>query len=317
MNKEEYLKYYKEMVKIRCFEKKIEFFFTRNLIHGTSHLCIGQEAVAVGACAAINENDLIGSTHRGHGHALAKGLELRKIMAELLGKETGYCKGKGGTQHICCIEKGFLGTNGITAGGISVATGAALSAKLRKTGQVVLSFLGDGATNQGSFHEALNFGAIWKLPIVYICENNLYGMSSPICKMTNVKNLAERSISYGMPSLIVDGNDILLVKEAVMKAVDIAREGGGPTFIECKTYRQCGHSKSDQREYRTKEEEKEWEKKDPIQRFKEKILKEGLATQEELARVEKEVENEIEEAAKFSMDSSLTKQEELFTDLYQ
>lgn len=313
---DDYLKYYREMLKIRYFEKKIEFLFTRALIYGTAHLYIGQEAVAVGACSALKENDLISSTHRGHGHALAKGVESKRLMAELLGKATGYCKGRGGTQHHCCIEKGFLGANGITGGGIPIATGAALSAKLRKTGQVVLSFFGDGATNQGSFHEALNFGAIWKLPIVYICENNLYGMSGPVWKTTNVKNLAERSTSYGIPGVIVDGNDVLAVKEVVEKAVEKARNEDGPTFIECKTYRQCGHSKSDQREYRTKEEEKEWEERDPIKIFKEKLLKEKLATCEALNRIEEEIENEIEEAVKFASESPWPK-EELFENLYQ
>jgi pyruvate dehydrogenase E1 component alpha subunit len=317
MEKKDYLKYYGEMLKIRYFEEKIGFLFTRALIFGTCHLCIGQEAVAVGACAAIAEKDLLGSTHRGHGHALARGLETKKLMAELLGRETGYCRGKGGTQHICYMEKGFLGTNGITGGGVPVATGAALSAKMRNTGQVVLSFFGDGATNQGSVHEALNFGAIWKLPIVYICENNLYGMSGPVEKMTNVKDLAQRSVSYGMPSLIVDGNDVLAMKEAVMIAAKRAREGEGPTFIECKTYRQCGHSKSDMREYRTREEEKEWLEKDPIKMFKEKLLKENLASSGELSEVEKEMEAEIEEAVKFALESPWPKEEELLKNLYQ
>lgn len=312
-----YLKYYKEMLKIRYFEEKIKFLFSQALIQGTSHLYIGQEAVAVGACLAIKENDLVSSTHRGHGHALAKGVEPERLMAELLGKETGYCKGKGGTQHHCCIEKGFLGANGITGGGIPIATGAALSAKLRNTGQVVLSFFGDGATNQGSFHESLNFGAIWKLPIVYICENNLYGMSESIFKTTNVKDLAERASSYGMPSMIVDGNDILAVKEAVQTAVNRARNGEGPIFIECKTYRQCGHSKSDQREYRTREEEKEWEKKDPIKRFRQELLNGNPISEKELVKIEKEVRDEIEEATKFALESPELEPSQLLNDLYQ
>lgn len=309
-------KFYKEMLLIRKFEEKINFLFSRGLIFGTSHLYIGQEAVAVGACSAISQDDLVGSTHRGHGHALAKGLEAKRLMAELLGKETGYCKGKGGTQHVCCIEKGFLGTNGITGGGVAIATGAALSIKLKKTNQIVLSFFGDGATNQGSVHEALNFGAIWKLPIVYICENNLYGMSSPVWEMTNVKDLAQRAGSYGMPSMIVDGNDVLAVKEAIAEAVEKARKGEGPTFVECKTYRQCGHSKSDLREYRTKEEEEEWKTKDPINLFKDKLLKQG-ATEQELAVLEKEAEDEIEGAVKYAMESPWPSPEEALTDLYQ
>jgi pyruvate dehydrogenase E1 component alpha subunit len=313
---QDYLNYYSLMLLIRNFERKIEFLFSRGLIGGTSHLCIGQEAVAVGACSAIKENDLVGSTHRGHGHALAKGLEPKKLMAELLGRETGYCKGRGGTQHICCIEKGFLGTNGITGGGVPVATGAALAAKMKNTGQAVLSFFGDGATNQGSLHEAMNLGAIWKLPIVYICENNFYGMSGPVAKMTNVKNLAERSASYGMQSFIVDGNDVLAVRDAVEEAVKKARRGEGPTFIECKTYRQCGHSKSDKREYRTKEEEKEWLAKDPIDRFKAKLLAENLSSAQNLADIEKRAEDEIEEAVSFAMQSPWPEKSSLFDNLY-
>ena len=308
--------YYKEMLKSRLFELKIDWLFTRGLIHGTSHLYVGEEAVAVGACAAIEKNDLVGSTHRGHGHALAKGLETKKLMAELLGKATGYCKGKGGTQHISCMEKGFLGTNGITAGGIPVATGAALSAKMKNTGQVVLSFFGDGATNQGAFHEALNFGAIWKLPIIYICENNLYAMSTPIEDITNVEDLVERASSYGMPSKIVDGNDVLAVKEATGQAVDKARAGDGPTFIECKTYRQLGHSKSDQREYRTKKEEEEWQAKDPIERFKKKLLQENIASQAQLEKIEQGVGKEIEDAVKFAQDSLTLTADKLYEDLY-
>lgn len=313
----EYLEYYQNMLRIRLFEEKVNFLFARGLIHGTSHLSIGQEAVAVGAIAGIEKNDFISSTHRGHGHALAKGLDSKRLMAELLGKKDGYCKGKGGTQHLCCIDKGFLGTNGITGGGVPIATGAALALKLKNSKQIVLSFFGDGAINQGVVHESLNFGAIWKLPIVYICENNLYAMSSPIREMTNVKSLAQRASSYGMPSVIVDGNDILAVKEAVKKAADRARKGKGPVFIECKTYRQCGHSKSDLRKYRTRKEEEEWKKKDPIKRLKEKLIKGKLAPLEELAKIERETEEEIEGAVKFAQESPWPKVEELLKNLYQ
>lgn len=315
MEQKEAIKLYREMIKIRLFENKIDFLFSRGMVFGTSHLYIGQEAVAVGACAAIREKDLVSSTHRGHGHALSKGISAKLLMAELLGRATGLCKGKGGTQHFSCLEKGFLGTNGITGGAIPIATGAALAVKMKNTGQVVLSFFGDGATNKGDFHEALNMGSIWKLPIVYICENNLYGMSGSVFEMTNVKNLAERSASYGIPGIIVDGNDVLAVKEAVFKAVEKARKGGGPALIECKTYRQCGHSKNDPREYRTREEEKEWLEKDPIKLFKEKILSEKIADSRELEEIEKIVEKEIEEAADFAMQSPWPQEEELLKDI--
>ncbi|MBW2989049.1 thiamine pyrophosphate-dependent dehydrogenase E1 component subunit alpha [Candidatus Woesearchaeota archaeon] len=302
------------MLRIRYFEEKLDFLFTRALISGTTHSAIGQEAVAVGACAAIREDDWVSGNHRSHGHVIAKGLDVKRVMAELLGKKEGYCKGKGGTQHLACMEKCFLGTNGITAGGIPVATGAALSSKMRSTGQVTLVFFGDGATNQGVFHESLNFASIWKIPIIYICENNLYAMSTPIKKSVNIENLAERARSYGMPAEIVDGNDVLAVRDAVRKYVERARSGHGPAFIECKTYRFAGHSKSDPRLYRAREEEAVWKKNGPLRRLRGTLLK-GIE-EEKIIKIEKEEEENIEMAYEFAKKSPVLQKKELYDDLY-
>ena len=292
--------YLRDMKRIRAFEQAVERLFAEGRIHGTTHLCIGQEAVPVGACAAIRPDDLANGSHRGHGLAIANGLSTRRLMAELLGRRDGYCQGRGGTQHVASIAHGFLGTNGITGGGIPVATGAALSAKLRHTGQVVLSFFGDGATNQGTFHESLNMAAIWQLPIVYICENNLYAMSTHVREATAIERLSQRAVSYGIPGHTVDGNDVLAVRDAVAEAVERARNGGGPTLLEALTYRHVGHSKSDQREYRTKEEEEAWLARDPIRRSEERLLACGELSREELAELDREVSAEIEDALAFA-----------------
>ena len=283
----------RQMKMIRAFEERIDRLFVEARIHGTTHLCIGQEAIPAGACAAIEPTDLASGSHRGHGLAIAKGLDVNRLMAELLGRRDGYCQGKGGTQHVASLAHGFLGTNGITGGGIPVATGAALSAKLRGSGQVVLSFFGDGATNQGTFHESLNMAAVWTLPIVFVCENNLYAMSTDIRDVTAVQHLAQRAIAYNMPAVTVDGNDVLVVAEAMAKAVDGARDGRGPTFVECETYRHRGHSKSDQREYRTAEEEAAWMERDPIRNSEQRLLDSGALTQETLEQLNTDVLGEL------------------------
>ena len=293
----------RQMKVIRAFEERIDRLFVEARIHGTTHLCIGQEAIPAGACAAIEPADLASGSHRGHGLAIAKGLDVKRLMAELLGRRDGYCQGKGGTQHVASLAHGFLGTNGITGGGIPVATGAALSAKLRGSGQVVLSFFGDGATNQGTFHESLNMAAVWTLPIVFVCENNLYAMSTDIRDVTSVQHLAQRAIAYNMPAVTVDGNDVLIVSEAMAKAVDGARNGHGPTFVECETDRHRGHSKSDQREYRTAEEEAAWMERDPIRNSEQRLLESGALTQETLEQLNAEVLAEIDEAVAFAEDS--------------
>ena len=296
----EELAYLRDMKRIRAFEERVDRLFAEARIHGTTHLCIGQEAVPVGGCAAIEPADLASGSHRGHGLAIAKGLRTDRLMAELLGRRDGYCKGRGGTQHVASLEHGFLGTNGITGGGIPIATGAALSAKLRRSGQVVLSFFGDGATNQGTFHESLNMASIWSLPIVYVCENNLYAMSTCIRDAAAVEHLAERGAAYRMPAETIDGNDVLLVRDAVARAAERARRGDGPTLIECETYRHLGHSKSDLREYRSREEEEQWFQLDPIARSEQRLLATGDLAPEALAKLDAEVAAEIDAAVAFA-----------------
>lgn len=254
------------MLLIRRFEERIDALFAAGELRGTSHLSAGQEAVAVGACAALRADDYVTSNHRGHGHFLAKGGDVRPMMAELFGKATGYSRGKGGTQHMADFAIGFLGMNGITGGMLPVAVGAAFSARYRASGQVALAFFGDGASNQGAFHEALNMAAIWRLPAVFLCENNCYAMSSPSCCMVGSAHIADRAAGYGMPGVIVDGNDVTEVYHAVQTAAARARAGDGPTLIEAKTYRILGHSRGDLRVYRTREEEAEWAARDPITR---------------------------------------------------
>lgn len=314
--KEALLKYYQQMVEIRSFEGKVMELLGRNVIQGGSHLYAGEEAVAVGACAAIRRDDYITSTHRGHGHCLAKGGKLHLMLAELMGKTTGYNHGHGGSLHIADLGSGNLGANGIVGGGIPIATGAALSIKMRKTNQVVLCFFGDGAVNTGSFHEALNMGAVWKLPVVYICENNLYGMSGAVSRVCAVEDLAIRAVAYNIPQEIVDGMDVLVVKNAVAQAVGRARAGEGPTLIECKTYRYYGHSRSDPRVYRTKEEEEFWRKKDAIQYFRRRLLENRMVTEEELNEIDVFVAKEIAEAEKFALESPYPSVEELTEGVY-
>ncbi|WP_210650105.1 thiamine pyrophosphate-dependent dehydrogenase E1 component subunit alpha [Nocardioides sp. SYSU D00065] len=267
---------------IRRFEEAVDDLFARGLMHGTMHLSIGQEASATGACLALRTDDAITSTHRGHGHCIAKGADLTRMMAELLAKETGYCRGRGGSMHIADTATGNLGANGIVAGGIPIAAGAALAFKMRAEDRVVACFFGDGAANEGAFHEAVNLAAIWKLPVVFICENNKYGMSFSTEKSFAIENISERAAAYGIPGTTVDGNDLDEVYGAVSAAVDRARAGEGPTLVENVTYRWKGHSKSDKNLYRTKEEIAEWRAKDPILRFEARVKESGLLTEEEV-----------------------------------
>ena len=291
--------YLYQMLKIRRFEEKLNDLYAMGYIQGTIHLYIGQEAVSVGACAALKKHDYITSTHRGHGHFIAKGGEINRIMAEIWGLSEGYCAGRGGTQHMADFSIGHLGSNGITGGQIPIATGAALAIRMQGKEQVVLCFFGDGATNEGVFHESLNIASVWGLPIVYICENNLYAMSTPVGDAFAIEDIATRAAAYGMPGHIVDGMDVVEVKKVVGEAVDRARQGRGPTLIECKTYRFLGHSKSDTRSYRTKQEEASWEERDPIKLLSKKLLNEGV-TYEELELVEKRVVEEIDKAVEFA-----------------
>ncbi|MEK4180192.1 pyruvate dehydrogenase (acetyl-transferring) E1 component subunit alpha [Aeribacillus sp. FSL K6-1121] len=306
-----------DMLLIRRFEEKVESLYQQGRIHGTMHLCIGQEATAVGACFPLSKEDKITSTHRGHGHSIAKGTGVKGMMAELLGKETGYCKGKGGSMHIADLDVGNLGANGIVAAGLPIATGAALASKMKNLGYVVVSFFGDGATNEGAFHEALNLASIWKLPIIFFCENNLYGMSGSIKEMVNIKHLSERAKAYGIPGVTIDGNDVIKVAETTAEAVERARRGEGPTLIEAETYRWRGHSRSDARKYRTREEEKYWRnEKDPIRLFKNRLLEEKILTEETYDEMEKKVQDEIEEAVTFAEKSKEPSLDSLTEDIY-
>ncbi|GIN23064.1 thiamine pyrophosphate-dependent dehydrogenase E1 component subunit alpha [Siminovitchia fordii] len=316
-SKEELQSMLHDMMLIRRFEETLKKLYQQGEIHGTMHLCIGQEATAVGACVPLTNEDKITSTHRGHGHSIAKGTDVKKMMAELLAKETGYCKGKGGSMHIADLDVGNLGANGIVAAGLPLGTGAALTSKMKELGYVVLCFFGDGATNEGAFHESLNLASVWDLPIIFFCENNLYGMSGSIKEMTNIENIADRGVAYGIPSEIINGNNVLEVVEATTKAVERARNGKGPTLIEAHTYRWEGHSRSDARKYRTRDEEKEWKKlRDPISLFKEQLINENMMTEEEFIELDKKVQAEMDEAVEFAKNSNEPSLETLTTDIY-
>jgi pyruvate dehydrogenase E1 component alpha subunit len=282
----------------RRFEEAVDDLFARGLMHGTMHLSIGQEASATGACMALRDDDAITSTHRGHGHCIGKGADLTRMMAELLAKETGYCRGRGGSMHIADVATGNLGANGIVGGGIPIAAGAALAYQLRGEDHVVACFFGDGATNEGAFHEAVNLAAIWKLPVVFICENNKYGMSFSTEKSMAVDTIAERASAYGIPGVGVDGNDVAAVYDVVHAAVERARAGDGPTLVESLTYRHKGHSKSDKNLYRTREEISEWRDKDPILQFEGVVRERGLLSDEEIQAVRTEAMESIRNAVR-------------------
>jgi len=292
-----------QLTLIRAFEERVLKLVSDGSIRGTTHPYVGQEAVAVGACLALRPDDWVISTHRGHGHLLAKGGDANRLMAELFGKATGYGGGKGGTQHMADYAVGHLGSNGITGGGIPIGTGAALSAQMRRTSQVVAIFFGDGAVNQGTFHESLNLAALWRLPAVYVCENNLYAMSTSVRDACAIEHIAERAAAYGMPGVQVDGMDVLAVAAAVRSAVERARAGRGPSLIECKTYRFLGHSKSDQRVYRSREEEATWRGRDPITRFRTTLLEHGLASAAELDAVARDAVAAVDTAVEFARTS--------------
>lgn len=306
---------YKKMLHIRKFEEKVAYFFSMGMVHGTTHLYVGEEATAVGACTALEEKDLITSTHRGHGHCIGKGIDLNKMMAELLGKETGYCKGKGGSMHIADLSRGNLGANGVVGGGIPIAVGAALTTKMKKIDRVVLCFFGDGAANEGSFHESLNLAAVWNLPLIFVCENNLYGMSVSTAQSMKIKNIADRAAAYGIPGKVIDGNDAVAVYNTVMEAKEYVKKYG-PILIEAKTYRWSGHSKSDANVYRTKEEIAEWRKKCPIEGLKKYMLETGVSTIQELKGIEKEADQEIDQAVEFAQNSPYPSLDTIMDDVY-
>lgn len=316
LSNEKLIQMYRTMKRIREFETKAAELFAEGRIPGFVHLYIGEEAVATGVCANLKDSDYITSTHRGHGHIIAKGGDLKYMFAELFGRETGYCKGKGGSMHIADADRGILGANGIVGAGHNIAVGAGLSAKYRDTDQVCVCFFGDGSTNQGTFHEALNMASIWKLPVIFVCENNLYGISMHQSRHQAIQDVADRAVAYNMPGVVVDGNDVLAVYEAAKEAVDRARNGQGPTLIECKTYRHRGHFEGDPTVYRDEDEVKEWLQKDPIPRLVEFMLDNNVVTEEEIKKIDEEIAAEIKEAIKFAEESPFPPVEAAVEDIY-
>ncbi len=314
--KEKLVEMLRKMLEIRFFEEKVFQLYAQNLVPGTIHLYAGEEAVAVGVCSNLRKDDYITSTHRGHGHCIAKGADLKRTMAEILGKKTGYCKGKGGSMHIADFTIGMLGATAVVGAGIPIAVGAGLSIKLRRTDQVVACFFGEGASNQGTFHEGINMASIWKLPVLFVCENNLYAMGTRQSIAMAIENVADRASAYGIPGVVVDGNDVLAVCKVASEAVERARKGDGPTLIECKTYRQKGHSRVDPARYRPKEEVEAWLAKDPIKRFKKKLLQANVLGEAEIQQIENDISGEIEKAVKFAMESPLPNPEEALEDVY-
>ncbi|MEI8139246.1 MAG: thiamine pyrophosphate-dependent dehydrogenase E1 component subunit alpha [bacterium] len=303
MTTQQMLNWYRTMLVMRLFEEKVERLFSDGVIRGTTHPATGQEAVAVGVCSVLKKGDYITSTHRGHGHFIARGGDPRRIMAEIFGKATGYSRGRGGSQFMADYRMGFLGGNGITGGSIPIATGAALSAKMKDTGKIAVCFFGDGASNQGTFHESLNLAGLWKLPVVYVCENNLYAMSTHVDKAIPIPYIADRAASYGFPGVVVDGNDLLAVREVMQAACIRARNGEGPTLVECKTYRHSGHSRGDQRIYRSREEEALWMTRAPIRRFRAVLIKRGALNQENDRHLRREARAIVTEAVRFAKQS--------------
>ena len=311
------LSLYQTMVTIRKFETLAGELFAGGKIPGFIHLSIGQEASSVGICSVLRPDDYITTTHRGHGHVIAKGADLKKMVAELMGRKSGYCKGKGGSMHIADFSLGILGANGVVAGGFPIIVGAGLSIKLRRTDQVAVCFFGDGGSNRGTFHEALNMAAIWKLPVVFVCENNGFASTTRTSYACSVTDLAIRATGYNIPGVTVDGNDILSVRKAATEAVGRARRGEGPTLLENKTYRRRGHFEGDPQKYRDPAEVSEWEKKnDPILRFT-KVLKERKVLTNELEKeIETHVEAELKEAVAFAEQSEFPRPEEALDDLF-
>jgi pyruvate dehydrogenase E1 component alpha subunit len=302
MDKALALELYRTMLLIRRFEEKLYFLFSTRDMPGSMHQYNGQEAVAAGVCAHLARTDYITSTHRGHGHCIAKGADVRAVMAEMFAKSTGCCRGMGGSMHIADFGVGMLGANGIVAGGVPIAVGAGITCQTRGRG-VSVAFFGDGAVNEGAFHEAVNLAAAWQLPVLFVCENNVYGFSTHYRRTMRLENIADRAAGYGIPGSVVDGMDVRAVYEAAGEAVQRAREGGGPALLECKTYRFMGHSRFEPSSYRTKEEVEEWKKRDPIVRFAAVLAGTFGASAEEIKAVEEEAVRRIEEAVRFAEDS--------------
>jgi TPP-dependent pyruvate/acetoin dehydrogenase alpha subunit len=314
--KEFLLSLYQRMSLIRKFEERVKFLFLEGVMPGTIHQYNGQEGIAVGVCSALHEGDVITSTHRPHGHAVARGLSVESLMHELFGKITGCCKGKGGSMHMGDLEKGMMPAVAIVAGAIPMATGMALAMKMKKQPNVVACFMGDGAVNEGAFHEGVNMGAIWSLPVIYVIENNLYSASTPIFEMVRLKKLSDRAAGYGILGVTVDGNDVLAVHEAMKSAIDRAHRGEGPTMLECMTYRITGHSRRDPCNYQPEEERKSAMENEPIRRFRTYLLGQNLATEDELAKADNDNDAEIEAAVKSALAATDPAPEAALEDLF-
>jgi pyruvate dehydrogenase E1 component alpha subunit len=313
------IKMYEQMLTIRRFEEKAIELFEHNLIRGNVHPCIGQEAVSVGICSNLRQEDFMVNTHRGHGNCIAKGADLKRMMAELLGKSTGYCKGKGGSMHIADFEGGNLGANGIVGGGLPIAVGAGISIQNRGTDQVVACFFGDGASNQGTFHESLNLAALWRLPVVFVCENNLYALSTPVREAISVPHISDRAMAYGIPGFNIDGNDVIEVYSKMKEARERAKAGEGPTLLDCITYRFFGHFTGDPGRgitYRSKEEMEQWQNRCPIKKLRERLIKEKMMTEEMEKTIEANVKASIEKAVQFAKESPFPLPDEAVQDLF-
>ena len=314
--KEKLLQMYETMFTIRSFEERIAKLYADGFVTGAVHLYAGEEAIATGVCGNLRQDDYITSTHRGHGHLIAKGGKLDLMMAELFQKSTGYCKGKGGSMHICDMSLGILGSNGIVGAGLPISVGVGKACKFFKKEQVCICFFGDGAANRGTFHESINMASIWDLPVIFVCENNYYGISGCQRVLTNICNLSDRAASYGIPGETADGNDVVAVYEATSRAVDRARKGKGPTLLEFTTWRHHGHWEGDPDEWRDPKEHKEWLAKEPVGRFSNKLIEEGKATYQEIKDIEKSVLGELEEAIRFAEESPYPKKDDLYKDVF-
>jgi TPP-dependent pyruvate/acetoin dehydrogenase alpha subunit len=317
LTRDDLLEMFLKLMQIRHFDSRTPALVKKMIIPGMCHECVGQEGVAIGVVQALSKDDYIGSTHRGHGHLIAKGGNLKKMMAELMGKSTGYCKGKGGSMHVADQSIGMLGADGIVGGGIAMIVGAGFSIKLRGTEQVAVSFHGDGAVAQGAWHESVNLAACHQLPVVFVCENNLYALGTPWSENSLVPDVADMAERYGIPGVIVDGQDIIAVYEATKPAVERARQGKGPTLIECKTYRFTGHWIGDPHTYRTQEEVDWWKtNKDPVQIFRERLLKAEVATEEEIDQIDLQAKADVEAAIEYGMESPEPDPSALYEDLF-
>jgi pyruvate dehydrogenase E1 component alpha subunit len=306
---------YEKMLLTRYFEEKVAYFFSMGMVHGTTHLYVGEEASATGVCCALEPQDVMASTHRGHGQCISKGIDIGRMMAEFLGKETGYCKGKGGSMHIADIGGGNLGANGVVGGGIPLAVGAGITTQMKGIDRIVVGFFGDGASNQGTFHEALNLASVWKLPVLFVCEDNKYGMSMHRNRSMAINDIAIRAQSYGMKGKTIDGNDVIAVYEETKKAREYVRKNG-PMLLVCDTYRYLGHSKSDANVYRTKEEIEEWKAKDPIKRLSAYMLDKKLFAADEIEMIEKHAKQTIEDAVEFAQNSPYPSIDTILDDVY-